>query len=55
MATIKWRYCWELEEINEAIKKQDPEWTGLTSARQIISVSFEPRHGAYLVVWLNVD
>lgn len=55
MSLIKWKYCRELKEVNKAIEQRDPEWPGLTSAKQIISIQFEQRQAAYLVVWMYVD
>ena len=55
MSRIMWQYCQNLNDINKAIEERDPEWEGLISAKQIISVSFDKRQGAYLVVWMNVD
>ena len=51
MLGIMWQYCQNLNDSNKAIAEWDPEWEGLISAKQIISVSFDQRHGAYLVVW----
>lgn len=55
MSRIMWQYCQNLNDINKAIEERNPEWEGLISAKQIISVSFDKRQGAYLVVWMNVD
>lgn len=55
MSKIMWQYCRNLNDINKAIEERDPEWEGLISAKQIISVCFENRYGAYLVVWVVED
>lgn len=55
MSKIMWQYCRNLNDINKAIEERDPEWEGLISAKQIISVSFENQHGAHLVVWTVED
>ena len=49
---ISWQYCHDLNTINMAIQKQDSDWCGLTSAGQIISITYDPNHGCYVVFWM---
>ncbi len=49
MNFINWQYCNNLNEINEAIKTKDKNWEGLTSADDIISITYDG--GCYVVIW----
>lgn len=51
MSLINWQYCHDPNTINAAIKKQDSDWEGLTSANQIISITYDVNHGCYVVFW----
>lgn len=48
---IGWQYCKNLNDINTAIKEQDENWSGLTDAKQIISITYDSNHGLYVVFW----
>lgn len=48
---INWQYCTDQNSINKAIIEQDEDWEGLTSADQIISITYDPNHGCYVVFW----
>ena len=48
---IFWKYCKDLNDINEAIDSKDSNWEGLTSAEDIISISFDSSQGLYVVFW----
>lgn len=48
---INWNWCNNPNDINTAIKIQDENWEGLTSADQIISISYDAQHGNYVVFW----
>lgn len=50
-ALINWNWCNDPNDINEAIKSRDENWEGLTSTEQIISISYDARHGNYVVFW----
>lgn len=51
MSLVNWQYCHDPNTINMAIKKQDSNWEGLTSANQIISITYDIDHGCYVVFW----
>ena len=51
MSLINWQYCHDPNTINMAINKQDSDWKGLTSANQIISITYDVNHGCYVVFW----
>ena len=51
MKHVNWQYCKDLNDINEAIKNRDEDWEGLTSADYIISITYNPSHGCYVVFW----
>lgn len=48
---INWQYCKNLNDINTAILKNDDDWVGLTSADQIISITYNTDHMCYVVIW----
>lgn len=48
---INWQYCDDLNDINEAIATQDPDWEGLRSAKDIISITYNTDHRCYVVIW----
>lgn len=48
---IKSAVCSKLDEINKAILELDPNWDGLISAEQIISIQWIPQEQLYLVSW----
>lgn len=48
---VKGWTCSRLDEINKAILEQDPNWEGLTSADQIISIQWVPQEQRYYVCW----
>lgn len=52
---VSWQYCKNPNEINEAIRNEDPNWDGLTSATQIISIFWNPEHRLYQVFWRVED
>lgn len=51
MTEVSWQYCRDPNDINEAIKNRDYNWQGLTDANQIISITYDPNHGCYVVFW----
>lgn len=51
MKLVNWQYCKNLNDIDEAIKNRDENWEGLTSADDIISITYNPNHGCYVVFW----
>ena len=51
MTLVNWQYCTDLNDINEAIKAKDKYWEGLTSANDIISITYDSNHGCYVVFW----
>lgn len=51
MTKIRWNYCKDPNEINEAITWGDVNWTGFTSAEQIVSITFDMNHMCYVVFW----
>ena len=48
---VSWQYCKDPNDINVAIGMQDENWDGLTSADQIISITYDTSHNLYVVVW----
>ena len=48
---VNWQYCKNLDEINAAIVSNDPEWSGLTSSKDIISITYDTNQECYLVIW----
>lgn len=48
---VAWQYCKNLNEINRAIIDRNPNWEGLTSAEQIVSITFDTNHMCYVVFW----
>lgn len=48
---VMWQYCKDPNEINNAIVMQDENWEGLTSADQIIGITWDPNSAMYLVFW----
>lgn len=46
---INWQYCTNLNDINKAIKTKDEDWEGLTSADDIINITW--RDGCYVIFW----
>ena len=48
---INWQYCKNLNDINTAILKNDDDWVGLTSANQIINITYNTNHMCYVVIW----
>lgn len=51
MKLIMWQYTHNPNDINDAIKNRDEDWEGLTSADQIISITYDTNHGCYVVFW----
>lgn len=51
MRLIVWQYCKDPNDINEAIQNSDDNWEGLTSAEQIIGITYDTNHGCYVVFW----
>lgn len=48
---INWQYCHDPNDINTAIDSRDPNWEGLYSPSQIISITYDTNHGCYVVFW----
>lgn len=48
---VMWQYCRNLNDINTAILENDPNWEGLVSADQIISISWDISQMCYIVFW----
>lgn len=51
MSEINWQYTRDPNDINTAIRNSDRDWEGLTSADQIINITFDSNHGCYVVFW----
>lgn len=51
MSVINWQYTRDPNDINIAIQNHDSDWEGLTSADQIINITFDSNHGCYVVFW----
>lgn len=52
MTLVNWQYCNDPNDINEAIKTKDENWEGLTSADDIISITYDTNHGCYVIFWV---
>ena len=52
---LSWQYCWDLNDIQKAVDTHDPEWQGLVSLQQIISITFDTNHGCYVVFWIAYE
>ena len=52
---VGWQYCKNPNEINDAIKSDDPNWANLESAGQIINIIWNPEHRLYQVFWRELD
>lgn len=50
-SNVNWQWCKDPNEINEAIRTQNPNWDGLESAEQIISISYDTNQGCYVIFW----
>lgn len=48
---VNWQYCKDSNDINKAIMSNDPNWEGLESADQIISISYDTSQMCYVVFW----
>lgn len=48
---LKWRSCINPIEINIAITCNDPNWGGLNSADQIVSITYDTSNMCYMVFW----
>lgn len=48
---VNWQYCLSPNDINDAIKNNDDNWEGFTSAEQIINITYDSRHSCYVVFW----
>ena len=55
MSTFKWQIKWRtvgsLDAIREAIEQGSEDWPGLTSAEQIISITWRENQNRFYVVW----
>jgi len=51
MKLVNWQYCNNPNDINKAIKTKDKNWEGLTSADDIISITYNSNQGYYTVFW----
>lgn len=55
MSTFKWQIQWRtvgtLDAIREAIEEGSEDWPGLTSAEQIISITWREDLHRFYVVW----
>ena len=47
-----WQYCKDPNDIEKAIREEDPDWEGLESLHQIISITYNASHGCYVVFWI---
>lgn len=52
---IMWKYCKDLNDINNAIFTEDEDWDGLRSAEQIINITYDTNHRCYVVFWIFED
>ena len=48
---IMWQYCRNPNDINKAMDEHDENWEGLTSAEQIISITYDANLNCYVVFW----
>ncbi len=55
MSEINWQYTRDPNDINTAIRTQDRDWEGLTSADQIINITFDSSLGCYVIFWRVED
>lgn len=51
MKLVNWQYCKDLNDIDDAIKNNDEEWEGLTTADDIISITYNYNQRCYVVFW----
>ena len=49
---LMWQYTNNPNDIQEAIITKDPNWEGLESLHQIISITYDTNHGCYVVFWI---
>ena len=50
MGLIMWQYCRDPNDINEAILSHDEDW-GLNDAKDIVSITYDPNQGCYVVFY----
>lgn len=48
---VNWQYVNDLNDIDDAIVNNDPDWEGLNDAHDIISITYDTNHGCYVVFW----
>lgn len=48
---VNWQYCKNPNDINKSIMSNDPNWEGLESADQIISILYDTSQMCYVVFW----
>lgn len=48
---INWQYFADPNYVNTAIDSKDPDWEGLESSDQIISITYVSNHGCYVIFW----
>ena len=48
---INWQFCKDPNDINTAIITEDENWEDLSSADQIINISYDPNLCCYIVFW----
>lgn len=51
---LMWQYCKDPNDIDKAIEEGDPNWEGLKSLHQIISITYDSNFGCYVVFWIAV-
>lgn len=49
---LMWQYCKDPNDITRAVGEQDPDWEGLESLHQIISITYDTNHRCYVVFWI---
>ena len=48
---VNWQFCKNINDINNAIVTHNENWPGLTSANDIISITYDSNQGLYVVFW----
>ena len=53
MERLRWQYCKDPNDIQKAVDTKDPDWEGLESLHQIISITWDTNHMCYVVFWIT--
>lgn len=49
---LMWQYTNDPNDIQDAITTKNPDWEGLESLQQIISITYNTNHDCYVVFWI---